>query len=267
MNFLYARKPMLSLFVFIIIGAIIGSVLGAGEWIAIKKSQDHISLLKDKSETKPSPVTDSSSRQTETTVIVKTKEQEQPTAEEIAEALKKKIEPHIKSNEAIKYPPDITKARQILITSTNQFEPNFREKLKDVSTIVPGYFEFSADPSPNSVYSYPSVNTKDNFSTHFYASIRLAAMENVQTMDFMGRDIWVVVAPGWNGYLIYETEQLQTSWRPIRVKTDPVLNTLGIYQKGRNVSIFINNQYVDSYTKAIPPQAGTIHYCSKSQQK
>jgi hypothetical protein len=72
--------------------------------------------------------------------------------------------------------PDLRKAKQTLINSLNQFDSAFVEKLKDVSTVVQGYFELSADHIPSALYSYPTVNTKQIFSTHYYASIRLGAI-------------------------------------------------------------------------------------------
>jgi hypothetical protein len=180
------------------------------------------------------------------------------------ETLPEKVEDTLKEKIPATFaevPPDITKAKQTLITSIKQFSPHINnEKLRDVSSpVVPGYFEFSADPAPTNPYSNPIVTTKLMVSTHFFASIRLATINNVQTMDFMGRDIWVVIDPGWNAFLVWETEQLQSTWIPIRgVQKDPILNTVAIYQKGRFVSIFVNNHYVGHYIKVIPPQPGPI---------
>jgi hypothetical protein len=153
-------------------------------------------------------------------------------------------------------PPDLSGVKQTLINSNNQLLSS--SQLKDVSGIVPGFFEMSGGPAPGTPYSNPSVTTKDTFSTHFYASVRLAALENVQTMDFMGRDIYVCILPDWSGYMIWESEQSQTVWKPILVEKNPILNTVAISQKGRNVDIFINNNYVDSFTKLRSPQPGPI---------
>jgi len=55
--------------------------------------------------------------------------------------------------------PDVTKAkREVLIVSDNQLKP--RSNLYDVSTNVPGYFEFTASPA-SSKYSHSCVDTKD----------------------------------------------------------------------------------------------------------
>jgi len=230
-------------------------IIGYAEWFAIGKSQEHVADLKTRDKyNKPEDI--------DASTLGKSA---QSTAEEIARAVKKEIAPQIKSYETTKYPPDITKAKQTLINSINQFNPN--QKLGDISTIVPGYFELSADPSPNSHYSSSAVETKDSFSTHFYASIRLAAVENVQTMDFMGRDIWVCINPSWAAFMIWETEQSQTVWKPIRVERNPVLNTVAIYQNGRIVSIFINNNYVDSFKKLRSPKPGPISIAFKANKK
>lgn len=104
-----------------------------------------------------------------------------------------------------KHPPDLSKVKPTLINSINKFNPVFGSKLKDASGIVPGYFELSADPNPDGPDSRFNVTTKEQFSTHFYASVRLAAIENVNTMDVMGGDFWVGVDPG--GTLISDTRQ------------------------------------------------------------
>lgn len=184
--------------------------------------------------------------------------------DEITKAVNKENAPEAKDYETSKYPPDITKAKQTLINSIDQFNP--KQKLKDVSTIVPGYFELSATPSPNSPYSHSSVETKNIFSTNFYASIRFAAVENVQTMDFMGRNIWACINHSWDSFLIWESEQSQTVWKPIRVEKNPVFNTVAIHQKGRNVSIFINNNYVDSFKKLGSPKPGPISIALKANK-
>lgn len=162
--------------------------------------------------------------------------------------------------------PDLSKATQTLLNSTNQFEPISNTEIKDVSTIVKGFFEILAGPAPDQVYSYPQVNTKNTFSTHVYASIRMAGMENIHTIDFMCRDAWVVIIPTWNKYMIYESEQSQTIWRDIPVKIDPILNTVGIYQNGRKIDVFINNQYVDSFTKIISPKPGPLTIAAKASK-
>jgi|GEM_PF-3466937 hypothetical protein len=192
--------------------------------------------------------------------------EKQFTPEEIAKAVKKEIAPQLKGNETIKYPPDLTKAKQTLINSLDQFNPDFGMKLKDVKNIVPGYFELLADPVPSGgYYSHSAVTTKKQFSTHFYASVRFAPIENVQTMDFAGRDIWCVIDPAWKAILIWETEQLQTPWLTIEVEVfSNNLNTLAIYQKNKNVDIYINNHYVRSYKKLKQPEPGPIAIAIKA---
>jgi len=210
----YKKRPKLSMVLFIGAVPCLVIIIVYAEWFAIVKSKEHVDNLKTR---------DNYNKQEnrDTSTLGKSA---QSTPEEIARAVKKAISPQIKTSETTKYPPDITKAKQTLINSINQFNPN--QKLKDVSTIVPGYFKLSADPSPNSHYSSCAVETKNIFSTNFYASIRLQAVENVQTMDFMGRDIWVCINPSWDSFLIWESEQSQTVWKPIRVKRNPVFNTL-----------------------------------------
>jgi len=166
------------------------------------------------------------------------KEPKQPTVEEIA----------------TKHPPSVSNAkRDTHINSLDQFNPDFGDKLKAVSPFL-GYFELSAGPSPSNPYSSLMVKTKEKFGTHYYASIRMGALENVNTMDFIG-DICVCVLPGWNEFFIWESEQLQEGWYPIKIKSEkhPVINTLGVYQKGRNVSIYVNGELVREFVKIKEP--------------
>jgi hypothetical protein len=170
--------------------------------------------------------------------------------EAIAKALKKELRSEIKSSQTPKYPPSVSKAKkETHISSIDQFSPTFSDKLKP-ATEFPGYFLLSADPSPTNVYSSLMVKTKNKFGTHYYASISMGAVENVLTMDFMG-DISVCISPQWDAFFIWESEQSQKGWLPIRIKASkhPLINTLGVYQKGRNVSVYINNEFVGEFIK------------------
>lgn len=173
-----------------------------------------------------------------------------PTAAEIAKAVKEEIAPQIKNNEKTNVPPSVSKAKkETPISSVDQFNSNFGQKLKAAAEF-PGYFQLAVDPSPSSPYSSLIVKTKQEFGTHYYASITMGAIQNVQTMDFMG-DICVCIDPKWNGFFIWESEQSQKVWQPIKInsKKHPVFNTLGIYQNGRNISVYINNEFVGDFIK------------------
>ncbi len=192
-----------------------------------------------------------------------------PSNDIILHPTQKETDPQINDPEITKSPPDLAKAkRYIAITSINQFEDSSdRSKLKDVSTIEPGFFEFLADLT-DEPYSHPVVRTKDAISTHYYASIRMAAVENVQTMDFMGLGIWLCISPDWRYYYIYEGAQLQgMGWQPIKVEISPDVNYLAIEQNERIIDIYINGKYVKSYTKHVSPQSGPLAVSFKANKK
>lgn len=161
--------------------------------------------------------------------------------------------------EVAKHPPDVSKAsKKTQIKSLDQFNSNLGERLRDLHTFPPGGFELSANPNPDDAYSHLTVVTKEVFGTHYYASVRLAGLENVQTMDLIGKNICVCVDPTWRKYFIWESEQSQVAWRGINVQLHESMNTLAVYQKGRDVSVFINNEYVAHFETLKTPSAGPV---------
>jgi hypothetical protein len=184
--------------------------------------------------------------------------QQIPTAEEIAKALKKEFGPQVKNSKMPKNPPPIDKAkREIIIKSLDQFNPGFGDKLKMAK--LPGYFELSSGSSRGSLYSSFMIKTKENISTHYYTSIRMGGLENVNVMDF-GGDTIICVDTGWNIFFIWEAEHMQEGWYPIKISSQkhPTTNTLGIYQKGRNVAFYVNNELIGEYVKLKTPAACPI---------
>jgi hypothetical protein len=253
---------MFSIISFIIIGAIIGGVLGAGEWFAIRESQKHVEDLKKEDVTKKPKEGEGRLKENVPPKLEKpTTLPQPPTTEEIVNALKKEFGPRINNSKMPKRPPPINKAkREILIKSLDQFAPGFGDKLKTASQ-SPGYFELSSDPSPGSPYSSFMVKTKENVGTHYYTSIRMSGLENVSVMDFGGNmDIIVCVDTGWNVFFIWESEHMQEGWYPIKINSQKhsFINTLGIYQKEKDVAIYVNNELVGEYHKLKKPIPGPI---------
>ena len=167
--------------------------------------------------------------------------------------------------------PDLSNTKQTLITALDQFNLEEGAELKDISNkVVSGCFELSANPTPSASpghYSRVAVTTKVNFSTHYYASVRLDASQDVQTMDFIGRDIWIGISPDWKAFYIWETEQLQNTWAVKQVER-LTINTLAIYQQGKDISVFINNNPapVATYTKKYLPKPGPVGIQLKANQ-
>lgn len=152
--------------------------------------------------------------------------------------------------------PDVKKAiRETIIVSRDQLKSN--PGLVDVSREVPGYFELSVSPT-NDRYSPTSVETKSSFGTHFFASVHIAGLEGAGTLEFQGRDVWFAIDAIQNAYFVYESEENWTHWRSLNVIRQPNINNFGIYQNGRSVSVFLNGQYVASFTKFKEPEAGPI---------
>jgi hypothetical protein len=179
---------------------------------------------------------------------------------------------HIKIDGTKQYPPDLSKAkRTVIITSADQFVLKEGAKIKDISDkIVPGCFELSADPTPSAppgLYSRVAVMTKVDFSTHYYASVRLDAKQDVQAMDIIGRDIWVGISPDWAASYIWETEQLQNTWA-VKNITRLTINTLAVYQQGKDIFVYINNgsKPIATYTKKSAPQPGPVGIQLKANQ-
>ena len=162
-----------------------------------------------------------------------------------------------KNNETSKEIPDLTKAkRETQIISIDQFDSQHINKLK---VDILGYFELSANPAPEKHYSYVIVKTKEKFSGHYYASVQMGAFENVQTMDLIG-NICICISPRWEGFFIWESEQSQKGWFPINIKQKihPHTNTVSVYQNGKNVSVFINNEFVGDFIRQKPPSQGQV---------
>lgn len=158
-----------------------------------------------------------------------------------------------------KNPPDISRAKNRTdINSIDKFDLNSISGLKDVSTVESAHFELSSGSSPNNNDSRVTVKTKEKFGTHLYVSVKFAALENVNTMDLIGDNICICINPGWNKYFIWESQPAQIAWQDIKIKKHDRINTLAIYQKERNVAIYINNEFVDKYKKITEPSRSQI---------
>ena len=190
--------------------------------------------------------------------------QEPPTAEEIAKAVKKEIAPQLKSNEAIKEPPDLSTAKkEILISAINRFKIGPKSKLVDVSQTVPGYFELSASASRDNQPTFATVTTKDIFSGHYYVSVRIANLQNSRTLELASGDIWFGVNQDWSAYFIHESEAHWTGWQPLPIEKRPHLNTFSVYRKGRKVCTYVNDNLVTTFTASREQNSSSISIRAK----
>ncbi len=180
-------------------------------------------------------------------------------------SLPAKIESADQNQQSIINIPDVSTAkREIFITSIDQLKP--RSNIYDVSKSVPGYFEFTASPS-SGAYSNSKATTKEIFNPNYYTSIRVVGLEGSAVIDFEGRDVWFGLSTTVNKYYIYESEENWTTWRDLNVQKDGQINTLSIYQKGRNVSVYLNGKFVSSFVKLKMPKPGPISIGFKANPK
>ena len=143
-----------------------------------------------------------------------------------------------------KEPPDVTNAEQILINRIDQFKP--MSGLVDISTSVPGCFQLNTTPSK--LVTMNTVTTKRRFSENCYVSVQILGIRGATTLELGSGNIWFMVDPGWNYYYIWESEQHGTRWHPLQVERHPDSNMLGIDRNGRILRVFVNDNYVETFT-------------------
>lgn len=162
--------------------------------------------------------------------------------------------------------PDITQAkRAVLIVSRDQFV--HKPELVDVSTDVPGYFEFTAPPAPGQKFSFSCVETKDTFSPNYFARARIAGMEGVNSLELKGLGVFFGIFASSNLYFIWESEENWTNAQRLTTQRHPEINALEIYQVGRDVSGFLNGKYLTTLRKLKTPEPGPISICFKADPK
>jgi len=176
-----------------------------------------------------------------------------------------KLENQRQENYSMDTIPDVSKAkREVLITSKEQL--NSTSILFDVSKYVSGYFELPASPT-SSRYSYSCAKTIDIFKPHYYASARIKGLEGSTVLDFGGRGVYFGLHTKINGYYIYESEENWTTWRRLKSERADQIDTLSIYQKGRNVSVFLNGDFLSTFTKLKKAEPGPISISFKADYK
>jgi len=165
-------------------------------------------------------------------------------------------------NSLEKKPRDVSQAqKETLIVSKKQFKN--MQGLDDVSKVVPGYFELTASPS-SGLYSYACALTGDNFNTNYVASVRIAGLEGAGVLELQGRGVWFAVDAFSKLYFVYESEENWTTWRELKVGREPNINTLILDQNKRTVTVFLNGDYVTTFTKLKESEPGPIGICFKA---
>jgi hypothetical protein len=141
--------------------------------------------------------------------------------------------------------------------SLGQFNINSDAELADVSTLVSGYFDLKAHPSPR-VYTYALATTKSIFKPNFFASVRIAPSKGANTLELSGCGVVFGINASANRFFVYESEAHWTLWQPLKVERSHEINELAIYQKGREVSAFLNGNHVTTFTKYKEAKPGHI---------
>jgi hypothetical protein len=168
------------------------------------------------------------------------------------------------TKENAKEPPDVTRAEQILINRMDQFEP--MSGLVDISTSVPGCFQLNTAPSKSLTMN--TATTKRRFSEHCYVSVQILGISGATTLELGSGNTLFMVDPGWNRYYIWESEQHGTRWQPLQVERHADSNTLGIDRNGRVLRVFVNDNYVETFTtsKKSGPLPVTVRAKAKGAQ-
>ena len=162
-------------------------------------------------------------------------------------------------------PPEVSQAkRKLLVVSLNQLVR--KSELVDVSTSVPGYFEFTAPPS-SGPYSFSCADTESYFGVNYFASVRIAGLSGADVLELKGLGVWFAIDASVGWYYMYESEENWTTWRPLTVARGRDINTLAIYQIGREVSGFLNGNYVATLRKLKKPGLGPVGVCFKANPK
>jgi len=86
-------------------------------------------------------------------------------------------------------------------------------------------------------------------------------------LDFGGRGVYFGLSTTANKYYIYESEENWTTWRNLKTERADQIDTLSIYQIGRNVSVFLNGVFLSTFTKLKKPESGPISIRFKANFK
>jgi hypothetical protein len=154
--------------------------------------------------------------------------------------------------------PDIRKSKKNIEAILESEFTVTGGKIRDISPSGgQGYFSMQVSPL-SAPYAEASVVHKETVKPNYFASVGMAAGPGVQTLELVGRRVYFMVDFKFVSYMIYGSETNQTGWQPLRVKVDSRMNTLGLCQNGRQVSVFLNSVYVDSFVIWDEPTPGSI---------
>lgn len=122
---------------------------------------------------------------------------------------------------------------------------------------VRGYFNITTLQS-NRLYTPVVVQISKDVSPNIFLTARVYGDTNINTLELQGLDVHFLIANHGNYYMIYNSEENQTSWKPLPILKNQGINTLGLYQVARRVWVFLNSQLVDSFDLWNTPSSGKV---------
>jgi hypothetical protein len=122
---------------------------------------------------------------------------------------------------------------------------------------VRGYFDVVVPPSSH-VYGSARVLLRRTISPHFFLTARVAGDANVGTLELQGLGVFFLLNNQDNSYMIYNSEENQTPWKLLPFPKDAEVNTIGLYQNGRRVMVFLNSKFVASFDLWNSPSPGQV---------
>jgi len=122
---------------------------------------------------------------------------------------------------------------------------------------VRGYFDITTLQSDRP-YTPVVVQISKDVSPNIFLTARVYGDANINTLELQGLDVHFIVSNHDNYYVIYNSEENHTPWKPLPVLKDQGINTLGLYQVARRVWVFLNSQLVDSFDLWNTPSSGKV---------
>ena len=122
-----------------------------------------------------------------------------------------------------------------------------------------GTFRIRTLPSKLS-YSPVFVQIEAEVSPDYFLTAKVHGSEGVSTWELQGLGFHFLIWANGNGndYLLYESEEREYFWEPLpfEIESGPV--TMGLYQVGRHIRVYLNSRLVDSFELWEYPNPGRV---------
>ncbi len=133
-----------------------------------------------------------------------------------------------------------------------------RAVLTEGDSRVRGAFDITTLESRDRLYTPVTVQINEEVSPNIFLTASVWGDSNISTLELRGLDVHFLIANRTNSYMIYSSEENQTTWKPLPVALDQNINTLGLHQVDRRVTVFLNSQPVDSFNLWNTPDMGRV---------